>query len=380
MRCSDSQSSEPTVDPSYRPMLLHVVIVECGDVLAISDILEDIAGVQLSSSPRLSTDSSPFPLMKTSTFHSHKPLRRAVTAETVKTSGPVCLSGPGAPRSFPTQDLTDACPRESSRSLGRCLLARCCPFWFVQQRRIRAVASPAMLVPEPGLPTRSLDGRTDFVARFPVLPAVGLVWKSCVFSDLEDFDFLHFECGATRENGHPVQSSVVGVSRAKLRPTPAVCVAVVGNSNATKVWTPLVIRIDCPPLLVGLRCKSLPRDVVRILQGGRETPQTATDFHAIVLVPGLPIPCARLLHQWREAAENVPLRINNYSQSVHVAVGAAVKVATAETLAGSPLQKRKPLPSELGEVCRKVRNDSQTEWARPWRKRSWQWHQLSEGK
>jgi hypothetical protein len=51
-----------------------------------------------------------------------------------------------------------------------------------------------------------------------------------------------------------------------------------------------------------------------------------------------------------------------------VPVAAAVKVASPETIAGAPPQKRKSLFCELGEEVRKVRNDQRIEWAR-WRRR-----------
>jgi hypothetical protein len=44
---------------------------------------------------------------------------------------------------------------------------------------------------------------------------VGFVWKSCLFCDLKDFDFLHLEIVRTRENRAPAQSGVVGVNVAK---------------------------------------------------------------------------------------------------------------------------------------------------------------------
>jgi hypothetical protein len=60
---------------------------------------------------------------------------------------------------------------------------------------------------------------------------VGFVWKSCLFCDLEDFDFLHLEIGRTGENRLPVQSSVVGVGDAKGSATVGVCVAVLENAK-----------------------------------------------------------------------------------------------------------------------------------------------------
>jgi hypothetical protein len=107
-----------------------------------------------------------FPLIRTSSSHSRQPLPRAVVPETAQKSGRVCLFAPGESGVVPNTDRSNGCPRESSRSLERSLIGRRCPFQFVHQRRIRAVASPATLFPEPGLLTRSFDGRTDFVDRF----------------------------------------------------------------------------------------------------------------------------------------------------------------------------------------------------------------------
>jgi hypothetical protein len=58
-----------------------------------------------------------------------------------------------------------------------------------------------------------------------------------------------------------------------------------------------------------------------------------------------------------EAAEDVPIRVQNQSESVRVSVAAAVKVARTETIAAAPPQKSKFLFSELREELRKVRND-----------------------
>jgi hypothetical protein len=60
---------------------------------------------------------------------------------------------------------------------------------------------------------------------------VGFVWKSCLFCDLEDFDFLHSEILRTPENRLLVQSDVVGVSVTTGSPTAGVCVAVMENTN-----------------------------------------------------------------------------------------------------------------------------------------------------
>jgi hypothetical protein len=62
-----------------------------------------------------------------------------------------------------------------------------------------SVVIAATLFPQGGLPTRSFHGRTHFVERFLPLPPVGFIWKSCLFCDLEDFDFLHLELLRTRE-------------------------------------------------------------------------------------------------------------------------------------------------------------------------------------
>jgi hypothetical protein len=160
--------------------------------------------------------------MGTSSSRSRQPLPRAVAAETAKTSGPVCVfSRPESPVSFPTQPAQMHVP------------ARAVDLWGVVSRAMLSISVviAATRFPEPGLPTRSFDGRTDFVARFLPPPPAGFVWKSCLFCDLEDFDFLHLETSRTRENRLLVQSDVVGVSVTTGSPTAGVCVAVMENTN-----------------------------------------------------------------------------------------------------------------------------------------------------
>jgi hypothetical protein len=75
----------------------------------------------------------------------------------------------------------------------------------------------------------------------------------------------------TRENRVPVQFGVVGVTVANVSPTVGVCVAVIVNTNASQSWASMGRRIDCVVSYDGFQCKSLRRDVVRILQREKET-------------------------------------------------------------------------------------------------------------
>jgi hypothetical protein len=62
------------------------------------------------------------------------------------------------------------------------------------------------------------------------------------------------ELWRTREKRVPIQSGVVGLTAAKLSPTVAVCVAVIGNMNVIKAWTAVFGQTkDCPVLLFGLQ-------------------------------------------------------------------------------------------------------------------------------
>jgi hypothetical protein len=87
---------------------------------------------------------------------------------------------------------------------------------------------------------------TIFVeSRFP--RQASRIWKGGLVCDLEDFDFLHCE-----PSGH---AGVDRVSVAKVTATAGVCVAVIGNTKATKVWTRLGISMECFVLLFGLQRK-----------------------------------------------------------------------------------------------------------------------------
>jgi hypothetical protein len=68
--------------------------------------------------------------------------------------------------------------------------------------------------------------------------------------DFENFNLLHLEILRTREKRRPVQSGVVRVNDAKvLSATVSACVAVIGNTNVTKVWTPIGITNDSQSFL-----------------------------------------------------------------------------------------------------------------------------------
>jgi hypothetical protein len=112
-----------------------------------------------------------------------------------------------------------------------------------------------------------------------------LVWKRHLFCDLEDFDLLHAEMLRACENRVLLQSDVIAVNDPKRSETSGASIALIGNINVTKVWTQSGITPDCPPLHFGLQPKSPRRDVVRILQREKETPQTGIGFVAAVLLP-----------------------------------------------------------------------------------------------
>jgi hypothetical protein len=134
-----------------------------------------------------------FPLMRTSSSHSRQPPSPVVAAETAKTCGPVCVFAPGQSSVLhKTRALKCKSPRE--QSISGALFPRA----MLSISVCAATENPSSSLschplPRTGTLTRSFDGRTDFVARLVPLPPVGFVWKSCLFCDLENFDFLHLE-------------------------------------------------------------------------------------------------------------------------------------------------------------------------------------------
>jgi hypothetical protein len=178
--------------------------------------------------------------------------------------------------------------------------------------------------------------------------------KGCLVCDLEDFDVFDLEFPRTRENDKLVQFGVVGVRAAKGSVTVGVCAAVIGNSHSIKVWTPFGITRDCLVLLFRLQRKSPRRDVVRILQREKKTLLTVIRLYAVILVPPLPVPHWRFPLHRSEAAEDIPFRVQNHSQSVCVTVTSAVKVFRRKPIATSPPQKFKMLSPELCEDIRKL--------------------------
>jgi hypothetical protein len=137
------------------------------------------------------------------------------------------------------------------------------------------------------------------------------VWKCCLVDDFEDFNFFELEIHRTRENRLPVQSGIVNVNISgaiKISQIVGVCVAVIGNTNVTKVWTQSGMTKDCPVLLFGIQRKSSRRDVVRILQREKKTFLTVIHLHAINIIKnGLRF--ERFPLQRSETSENVPFRV-----------------------------------------------------------------------
>jgi hypothetical protein len=191
----------------------------------------------------------------------------------------------------------------------------------------------------------------------------------CLVRHLEDFDFPHLEILRTREDDVAVQSGVVGVRDAKASATGGICAAVIVNKHvtnswtlqanivnphATKQWTMRVITTDCEILILGPHCELPRRDVVWIFQREKKTLQAAVAF---------PLPTPRLPLQRREAAKDIPVRVQDERQRVRAPVAPPVKVSRAETVAASAPQKHKPLPAELVEERRQAREDQRVELA-----------------
>jgi hypothetical protein len=92
---------------------------------------------------------------------------------------------------------------------------------------------------------------------------------------LESEDCLHLEMWRPREKRVPIQSGVVGVTAAKEEnATLAVCVELIEHPNVTKVRAPVGVTADCRVVLFGLEGESPCRDIVPILQSGKQTFQT----------------------------------------------------------------------------------------------------------
>jgi hypothetical protein len=92
----------------------------------------------------------------------------------------------------------------------------------------------------------------------------------------------------------PVQAGVVRVRVAKATETAGVCVAVIGDTNVTKVWTPRGITPDCCILQFGLQRKFPRQDIVPILQRKKKTPQTRIGLVVVFRSSALPVPLRRL--------------------------------------------------------------------------------------
>jgi hypothetical protein len=174
----------------------------------------------------------------------------------------------------------------------------------------------------------------------------------CLRTNLENINFLHLEmCQTCEKSVTTLISDDAGVvdlpfTRATSESLP-ICIAVVENGNVTETWTQVRTTTDCIP--VGFHRKSPRRDVVRILQREKETLQTRVDL-VLFRSPRLPL-------QRSESTENIPICVQNHSQSVPVPITAAVKVVRTETIAASAIQKRKQLPMELQADRRKLRDN-----------------------
>jgi hypothetical protein len=85
-------------------------------------------------------------------------------------------------------------------------------------------------------------------------------------------------------------------------------------------------------------------------------PHGETEIHATrvgdVASPGI------LVHP-SEGTEDVPVRVRNHDQHVRVPIAAAVKAASAETIASAWLEKRKPMTAKLPEDVWKAASPTQ---------------------
>jgi hypothetical protein len=88
---------------------------------------------------------------------------------------------------------------------------------------------------------------------------------------------------STRENSFPVQAGVVRVREATGTATAGVCVAVIGNTNVTKVRTATKITRERSVLLFGVQRKCPRREIVRILQRKNKILETRIYLPAVVL-------------------------------------------------------------------------------------------------
>jgi hypothetical protein len=125
-----------------------------------------------------------------------------------------------------------------------------------------------------------------------------------------------------------VQFSVVDVSQANRNITVGVCIAVIGNTNVatdTKASTAFKIINNGLLLPFGVQRKSSRQHAEKIRQREKKTLQTVVCLHPIAIFPACEVPHARFSLNRSETTENIPVRVQNQSQSVRMNVRSDVK-------------------------------------------------------
>lgn len=103
------------------------------------------------------------------------------------------------------------------------------------------------------------------------------------------------------------------------------------NSNPSRTitadfkwWVTSRIAQDCELLLFVLQCEFLERNAVAILQCDEETRHSLISIPVVVIILALLVAHPRLPLHEHEAAETVPLCVNNELEDVHATVAVAV--------------------------------------------------------
>jgi hypothetical protein len=183
----------------------------------------------------------------------------------------------------------------------------------------------------------------------PIRAFLAICWKSRLVCDLKHFDFRHCEIHCASEEvteGNVIRAHAVTPASANVSETISVCLAVTGNINVTitKVDTVCAIATDSILLLFCPQREFSRQDAVRIPQREQKTPQAVVALPPAVVLP---------LHR-REAAENVPVCIQNQSQSVRAVVAAAVEFVSCETVAAAAPQQIETLRGSLQTAAETV--------------------------
>jgi hypothetical protein len=76
---------------------------------------------------------------------------------------------------------------------------------------------------------------------------------------------------------------------------------------------------------IGIQCKSLGRDVVRILQSENKTLQAVIAFQAAIILIVPAIPLDRFPFEWSGISKNITIPVNNDYNCVIVTIASVVK-------------------------------------------------------